>query len=102
MRAGDVLHLTRAASPQFVRPIFFRLIKVRAELHTYYGWTWLDGYQLDDKGDAVARRELYVLEAGVRLMNLPPTPRPRAMRERVSPRSAEDRPLTLTQKAGDS
>ncbi|MEU6023645.1 hypothetical protein [Micromonospora sp. NPDC047134] len=60
MKAGDVLHLTRAASPQFVRPILFRLIKVRTELPTYDGWTWLDGYQLDNKGDAVARRELFV------------------------------------------
>ncbi|MFG1890562.1 hypothetical protein ACGFIR_22215 [Micromonospora sp. NPDC049051] len=68
MKAGDVLHLTRAASPQFVRPIFFRLIKVRTELHTYDGWTWLDGYQLDGKGDAVARRELYVFKAGARVL----------------------------------
>ncbi|WP_406078733.1 hypothetical protein [Micromonospora sp. NBC_00858] len=72
MKAGDVLHLTRAASPQFVRPIRFRLIRIRTDLHTYHGWTWLDGYQLDEKGDAVDRRELYVLTAGVRLLGPPP------------------------------
>ncbi|WP_307962335.1 hypothetical protein [Salinispora arenicola] len=70
---GDVLHLTRAASPQFIRPIFFRLIKIRRELHTYDGWTWLDGYQLNSKGDAVSRRELFVFEAGTRVMHTPPT-----------------------------
>ncbi|MFC5943106.1 hypothetical protein ABUL04_06475 [Micromonospora harpali] len=72
MKAGDVLHLTRAASPQFVRPIYFRLIKVRTELHTYAGWTWLDGYQLDRKGEAVCRRELHVLQAAVRLLRPSP------------------------------
>ncbi|SCG14991.1 hypothetical protein GA0070610_1216 [Micromonospora echinofusca] len=72
MKAGDVLHLTRAASPQFVRPIFFRLIKIRTELYTYDGWIWMDGYQLDEKGDAIARRELFVLKAGVRTQ-LPPS-----------------------------
>ncbi|MFG1901991.1 hypothetical protein [Micromonospora carbonacea] len=72
MKAGDVLHLTRAASPQFVRPIFFRLIKVRTELHTYAGWIWLDGYQLDERDEAVARRELYVLQAAVKLLRTSP------------------------------
>ncbi|TYB98097.1 hypothetical protein FXF53_18400 [Micromonospora sp. WP24] len=74
MRAGDVLHLTRAASPQFARPIFFRLIKVHTELQTYDGWRWLDGYQLNSKGDAVNRRELYVFEAGIRVLHSAPTP----------------------------
>ncbi|MFV2111091.1 hypothetical protein ACFHW0_01965 [Micromonospora sp. LOL_025] len=80
MKAGDVLHLSRAASPQFVRPIFFRLIKIRSDLHTYGGWAWLDGYQLDKNGDAATRRELYVLMAGVRLLRSPSAPRPRAAR----------------------
>ncbi len=75
MKAGDVLHLTRAASPQFVRPIRFRLIKIRTELHTYHGWMWVYGYQLDEKGNAVARRELYILKAGVRLLRLAQQPR---------------------------
>ncbi|MFG2061509.1 hypothetical protein ACGFIK_08795 [Micromonospora sp. NPDC048871] len=65
MKAGDVLHLTRAASPQFVRPILFRLIKVRTELPTYDDRTWLDAYQLDSKGDAAAHGELFVRKAGV-------------------------------------
>ncbi|MBQ0905179.1 hypothetical protein [Micromonospora sp. U21] len=73
MKAGDVLHLTRAASPQFARPIYLRLIRIHTDLDTYDGWIWLDGYQLDKKGDAVDRRELYVLTAGVRLLG--PAPR---------------------------
>jgi hypothetical protein len=74
VKAGDVLHLTRAASPQFARPIYLRLIRIRTDLDTYDGWIWLDGYQLDKKGDAVDRRELYVLTAGVRLLGpAPPT-----------------------------
>ncbi|MEU6074804.1 hypothetical protein [Micromonospora sp. NPDC047074] len=80
MKAGDVLHLTRAASPQFTRPISFRLIKIRTELHTYEGWVWLDGYQLDARGDAVARREVYVLAAGVRLVDAPSISQPQAPR----------------------
>lgn len=68
MKAGDVLYLTRAASPQFVRPIFLRLIKVQTHPYTFEHWIWVDGYQLDDKGAALARRELFVLKAGIRLL----------------------------------
>ncbi|WP_433686748.1 hypothetical protein ACQP0I_22515 [Micromonospora carbonacea] len=56
--------MTRAASPQFVQPILFRLIRVHADWVTYYGWTWLDGYQIDARGDAVARRSIRAGGAG--------------------------------------
>lgn len=75
LRAGDLLHLTRAASVQFVRPITFRLIRV-LDRPTFDGWLWLDGYQVDKKGDAVARRELFVQEAGLRKLS-PRAPAPR-------------------------
>ncbi|WP_320067693.1 hypothetical protein [Micromonospora sp. RTGN7] len=65
LKAGDVLHITAACSVQFVKPIMLRLIKVRTDLITYDGWLWLDGYQLDAKGDAVARREIFVQPAGL-------------------------------------
>ncbi|SCL15309.1 hypothetical protein [Micromonospora inyonensis] len=68
-RAGDLLHVTRAASVQFVRPIMFRLIRV-LDRPTFDGWLWLDGYQVNKKGDAVARREVFVQPAGLR--KLPP------------------------------
>ncbi|MFI2711916.1 hypothetical protein ACH495_17480 [Micromonospora sp. NPDC018662] len=63
-RAGDLIHVTRAASPQFVNPIMFRVIR-QLEWTTYDGWVWLDGYQLDQRGDAIARRSLFVRSAGL-------------------------------------
>ncbi|WP_422755392.1 hypothetical protein [Micromonospora sp. WMMD708] len=72
LRAGVLVQVTRKASPQFVRPILFRLIRVRTEWITYDGWAWLDGYQIDAKGDAVARRSIYVQPAG--LLPSEPTP----------------------------
>ncbi|MGW1059815.1 hypothetical protein [Micromonospora rubida] len=65
LKAGDVLHITAACSVQFTKPVMFRLIKVRHDLVTYDHWIWLDGYQLDAKGEAAARREIFVLRAGL-------------------------------------
>ncbi|MBM0277580.1 hypothetical protein JM949_20445 [Micromonospora sp. STR1s_6] len=83
MKAGDVVYLTTAASVQFLRPIFVRVIRELPELHTYHGWVWIEGYELNAAGDAVARRELYVLRAGVRLRALPTPPAKRATRRSV-------------------
>ena len=69
LKAGDLLHITRAASVQFVRPFHFRLIRVMTDRITYDGWVWLEGYQLDERGDAVARRELFVQPAGLRKLS---------------------------------
>ncbi|OZV77895.1 hypothetical protein CA850_21105 [Micromonospora echinospora] len=75
LTAGDLLHLTSAASVQFVKPIMFRLIRV-LDRPTFDGWLWLDGYQLNKKGDATTRRELFVQQAGLRKLPTPaPTPR---------------------------
>ncbi|TDB90142.1 hypothetical protein E1091_14330 [Micromonospora fluostatini] len=79
LKAGDLLHLTRAASVQFGTPIMFRLIRVLDE-PTYHGWRWLDGYQIDQHGDAIARRELFVHHAGVRTLSPPSSPAPSARR----------------------
>ncbi|MGN9810065.1 hypothetical protein ACTMSW_11990 [Micromonospora sp. BQ11] len=65
-RAGDLILLTRAASPQFVRPLTVRVIREIADRHPYEGWAWIDGYELSARGEAVRRRELYILRAGVR------------------------------------
>ncbi|MDG4816317.1 hypothetical protein O7628_12490 [Micromonospora sp. WMMD956] len=70
---GDVLRLTRAASPQFVEPITVRVIREVPDRHTYHGWTWIEAYELDARGDAVAKRELFVLREG--LHRLAGTPR---------------------------
>ncbi len=58
--------LTRAASVRFRRPITVRVIRERTERRTYHGWTWVDCYVLDARGDANARRELFVMPAGLR------------------------------------
>jgi hypothetical protein len=63
-RSGDVLRVTRAASVQFVEPMLFRVIRVH-DWPTYEGWAWLDGYQLNNAGDAVARRSIFVQLAGL-------------------------------------
>jgi len=64
-RSGDVLHVTRAASVQFVEPLFFRVIRVH-DWPTYDGWVWLDGYELNAAGDAVERRSIFVQVSGLR------------------------------------
>ncbi|MGC4805859.1 hypothetical protein [Micromonospora sp. DT233] len=94
LRAGALLHVTSAASVQFVKPIFFRLIRVHADRITYDGWTWLDGYQLDATGDAVARRSIFVQRAGLRLLNpsaLAPAPTKRTTRRPRRPVDNADR-----------
>ncbi len=65
IRSGDVFWVGKAASVQFsVRPIMFRLIRVHGG-STPQGWVWLDGYQLDQAGDAVERRSIFVQPAGL-------------------------------------
>ena len=68
-RSGELLEISRAASVQFVRPIMFRVIRT-LDWTTYDGWAWLEGYELDAAGDAVARRTVFVQPAGLRR---PPT-----------------------------
>ncbi|GAB3950430.1 hypothetical protein GCM10027614_50860 [Micromonospora vulcania] len=65
-KGGDLLHITQAASVQFSRPFLFRLIRVLEDRITYDGWLWIEGYELDARGEAVARRELFVQPSGLR------------------------------------
>lgn len=73
-RAGELLRITRAASVQFVHPFLFRVVR-SLDRDTYYGWVWIDGYQLNAAGDAERRRELYVQLAGLRRVAEPPRAR---------------------------
>ncbi|WP_433343776.1 hypothetical protein [Micromonospora sp. CA-111912] len=79
---GDVVLVTRAASVQFVRPVMFRVIRVVTEWVTYDGWTWLHGYSLDERGNAVEKRDLFVQPAGLQLMRRPAAPAPRRTNQR--------------------
>ena len=69
-RAGDVLRIARAASVQFTEPILFRVIRLH-DWNTYYGWAWLDGYQLNTAGDAVERRSIFVQLHGLQKVTVP-------------------------------
>ncbi|MFI1195749.1 hypothetical protein ACH4T9_21195 [Micromonospora sp. NPDC020750] len=71
IQPGDVLRLTRAASPQFVKPITVRVIREMKNQHTYHGWTWVEAYELNAAGDAVAKRELFVLREGLHRLAAP-------------------------------
>lgn len=66
-RSGDVVRVARAASVQFDgrRAIDFRVIRVH-DWQTCDGYVWLDGYQLDHHGQAVERRTVFVMHAGLR------------------------------------
>ncbi|MCO1597372.1 hypothetical protein M8C17_19660 [Micromonospora sp. RHAY321] len=70
VRSGDVLLLTRAASPQFFRPITVRVIRV-LDWIAYDGWLWIDAYQLRPDGMALARRSLYVMPGGAQFVVAP-------------------------------
>ncbi|MGC5331003.1 hypothetical protein [Micromonospora sp. DT62] len=68
LNPGDVLLVTKEASVQFTEPMSFRLIKVVTDWITYDGWLWLDGYQLDAKGTATAKRRIFVQRTGLRVL----------------------------------
>lgn len=84
-RSGDVLHVTRSASVQFVKPILFRVIRVH-DWPTYSGWVWLEGYELNASGDAVNRREIFVQLNGLRQVRTAPVPAPQRGYGRIAPR----------------
>lgn len=76
-RSGDVLQVTRVASVQFQTPIHFRVIRL-LDWPTYAGWVWLDGYQLNDAGEATKRRSIFVQPSGLRRVPQPRSLGPRA------------------------
>ena len=88
-RSGDILHVTRAASVQFIEPIIFRVIRVH-DWPTYDGWVWLDGYELNTTGEAVERRSIFVQIDGLRYASA--TADPRVRNARVPGKSRGPRP----------
>ncbi|MEV0154899.1 hypothetical protein AB0H57_14290 [Micromonospora sp. NPDC050686] len=63
---GDLLRIDGRASVQFAgdRALTFRVVSVD-DHPTYPGWIWLAGYVLNRRGDATAKREIYVRLAGL-------------------------------------
>lgn len=69
---GTVVRIGAECSPQFRngRELTVRVVSVDPR-PTYDGWLWLTGYVLGKNGAAVDKRELYVLEAGLRVIEPP-------------------------------
>ncbi|MFG3707072.1 hypothetical protein ACGF7U_20440 [Micromonospora sp. NPDC047670] len=67
---GDLLVVDGRASVQFAgdRALTFRVVSV-CDQPTYAGWIWLTGYVLDRRGQATAKREIYVQLAGLRVVS---------------------------------
>ena len=68
MKAGDVVFIGPDCSVQFTgdRALIIRLGSI-GEVDPYNGWVWVAGYVLDARGLATAKRELYVIKAGLRV-----------------------------------
>ncbi|MEU8088307.1 hypothetical protein AB0B57_32430 [Micromonospora sp. NPDC049101] len=61
-------------------PITVRVIR-KLDWPTYYGWCWIDCYQVDSRGEAIARRSLFLRPDHVQYAP-PPPPRPPATRRK--------------------
>ncbi|MEU1591111.1 hypothetical protein [Micromonospora sp. NPDC005710] len=63
---GDLLIIDGRASVQFAgdRALTFRVVSA-CDRPTYEGWVWLTGYVINRRGDATARREIFVQRAGL-------------------------------------
>lgn len=72
-RTGDVVKIGSEASVQFAgdRSLILRITKV-CDKPTYDGWIRLTGYVLDEGGQTIERREVFVQVAGVRLLRAAP------------------------------
>ncbi|MEU8069942.1 hypothetical protein [Micromonospora sp. NPDC049151] len=55
---------------QFCHPVTVRVIREIVDRSTFDGWTWIEAYELDGKGEAVAKRELFVQPSGLRRLNV--------------------------------
>ncbi|MGX7676786.1 hypothetical protein [Plantactinospora sp. DSM 117369] len=66
------MRVTGRASVQFAgsRALIFRVVQVDPK-PTYYGWAWITGYVLDQSGEAVDRRDIFVQPAGLQILRPP-------------------------------
>lgn len=89
---GDLLRIDGHASVQFAgdRALTFRVVSV-CDRPTYTGWVWLTGYVVSPRGNATAKREIYVQLAGLRRATGTLAPgRSRAIRPYASRRDQGD------------
>lgn len=73
LRPGAIVLVDGCASAQFSasRALTLRLVSV-SDRPTYQGWVWVTGYVLDSRGDATAKREVFVRTAGLHLQRPAP------------------------------
>ncbi|MFU8850797.1 hypothetical protein ACNAW0_07400 [Micromonospora sp. SL1-18] len=95
---GDLLRIDGYASVQFAgdRALTFRVVSV-CDRPTYTGWIWLTGYVINPRGNATAKREIYIQLAGLRrAARVPASSRSRATRPvlPVMSRVTAERPAT--------
>ncbi|MGC5286582.1 hypothetical protein [Micromonospora sp. DT231] len=87
VKAGDVVFVGPDCSVQFTgdRALLMRVMSI-GEDDPYNGWVWIAGYVLDARGMATAKRELYVIESGLRSAPAPAAIGKPGRKERVSRR----------------
>ncbi|WP_231929324.1 hypothetical protein [Micromonospora inositola] len=63
---GDLLLIDGRASVQFAgdRALTFRVVSV-CDRPTYSGWIWLTGYEINRRGNATAKRDIYIQLSGL-------------------------------------
>ncbi|MGC4773357.1 hypothetical protein ACLQ25_30855 [Micromonospora sp. DT44] len=86
MKSGDIVLVGAACSPQFTgdRALMLRVVSV-GEADPYHDWIWITGYVLDMRGNAIAKREVYVMKAGlvIQRRTAPASVQPRRSSSRV-------------------
>jgi hypothetical protein len=98
-QSGDVIQLGKGCGvPWEYLPTLVRVIRMH-DWTTSQGMAWIDVYQLNADGDAVARRSVYVQVSGIKWLNTAPgtlgrrrprnegpkVPRPRKASEPTTP-----------------
>ncbi|MBQ1017337.1 hypothetical protein KBX71_05585 [Micromonospora sp. D93] len=92
VKAGDVVFIGPDCSVQFTgdRALMMRLGSI-GEVDPYNGWVWVSGYVLDARGLATAKRELYVIKAGLRVAPAPTVVSKPGPKERYPTRTGQGR-----------
>ncbi|MGW5560685.1 hypothetical protein ACWER9_26105 [Micromonospora sp. NPDC003944] len=100
LEPGDLLMIGEACSVQFAgdRALRLRLVSVDPR-PTYHGWVWLTGYVINDKGLAIDKREVFVQQAGIRVLRAAPAPG-RASAARATPAPGRATPGRATPASG--